>query len=255
VLSGHAAGIPVCLGLCMLCGMPTEAKATEAKATEAPATATTAAPAAATPTAAAQPADSGGVDLAALKADMAALVKRADAAEKRATTAEKRLADPTTLKAEISKLLGMDKVDDPAATVSALRGDVAKWQGLATRKAIHAEVMALVKDAHNPSRVAQLLDVSGIDLTPDGVLTGLDTLKERADELRKSDPYLFAPPPGTATAATPGKPPVTVPAPLPAAPAEDPQTAFIKAVQAGDMTGARAAQAKMNHRRSPFAVS
>lgn len=234
--------------------MTTEAKTTEVQ----PAPATTAAPAAAKEAAPAASPVEAGVDLAAVKADMAALAKRADAAEKRAAAAEKRLADPSTLKAEIGKLLGLDKADDPAATVTALRGDVAKWQGLATRKAIHAEVMALVRDAHNPSRVAQLLDVSGIDLTPDGALNGLDTLKERADALRKSDPYLFAPPapaPGTAVAATPGKPPVTVPAPVPAAPAEDPQTSFIKAVQSGDMLAARKAHERMNNKRSPFAVS
>lgn len=165
-----------------------------------------------------------------LSGEVAALQKALAASEKKHAAALAKAQDPATLRAEMAKLLGVATVEDPAAAVTALKTDVARWQSAALKAALRAEGMAVLSDAHNPTRVMALLDTSGVEFDPDtGTLKNGEILKERAAALKTSDPYLFK---GTVD---PSAPPVTrAPAPVvPAAASGNAVDEYARAVAAG----------------------
>lgn len=161
-------------------------------------------------------------------AELAAMQKQIAAMEKKHAADLKKAQDG--VRADLAKALGVAPADDPAAVANTLRADLTKWQTAATRAAVRAEAVAMIPDAHNASRVLQLLDVSGVEFDADaGALKGADVLKERIDALRKSDPYLFKAAPHAGDS-----PPVTRPAPVIPAPVNgNPVDEYARAIASG----------------------
>lgn len=202
-------------------------------------------------------ADTSAVD--SLKAEFAALSKKLDAAERARVAAEKKLSDPEFITAEISKRMGLNKTEDPAALVSGLKAEAAKWQSYASRYAIRSEAMALITDAHVPEDVVKLIDTSGVGIDPaTGDVTGLDVLKERVDALRKRSAYMFKTP-VDATKIVPSDQTKTAPikTPTPSKPVEatDPAKDFIRLVkEGGNINEAREALARLRNGKRPALV-
>lgn len=146
------------------------------------------------------------------------------------------------VRADLAKALGVAPADDPAAVANTLRADLTKWQTAATRAAVRAEAVAMIPDAHNASRVLQLLDVSGVEFDADaGALKGADVIKERIDALRKSDPYLFKAAPQAGEAPPVSRPAAVIPAPVNGNPADE----YARAVAGGaDLETLRKLKAK-----------
>ena len=124
-----------------------------------------------------------------------------------------KMADPAfhkeILKTALGTFLGGGEDQDPKAKVEALSQKASHFETLAKRTALANAVIteAWKHNAHAPEDVAALVDLTGVDLTPDLRVKDPQAVAARVAAFRASRPHMFRDAAAAAAVVPPGAPP------------------------------------------------
>lgn len=110
----------------------------------------------------------------------------------------KSIEDGSLITKVLSEKLGTKQDEDPAKVLESVKADrekhAAEVQRLRNRVRQHAITSALREvagDAWKPERISAFIALDDVEVTEDGEVASLATIKERVAKLRETDAYLF----------------------------------------------------------------